>query len=1127
MKNSILIGLLLLLMSARAVEEPYSPVEVSDHALLFFVRPESRAGNGHAQSGPGGIPVLYVFDPSSHVEPQEVWRGEHPWPRPITRLSRDVLVLEWVGKHLLLDMKRAKVRSLVGHGVGTEFIDLVGESVYFLNRTLHQDSSSLRLGKSTTGPEKTVVKHYERPKDYLYQYEPNADGDARAELVADLAIEKLLHHDDECAVVVSAGDAERKGRKLCRITYAGEVEEIAAIDDHWVASWTNARLSPMGRFLAVTALHDEHDFHKERELVVVDLVENKVAYLEESITDLMPVPGIGASLFVHWHDESLLSYGFAGLIDLSGPEASKRPFSDDIWDQAEDFSRRQTTGMFDHEHGLLFFRGEEEPTADVRGDHPGSKVSNLEIDSRGEWAAFVSKGPESNLYLVNGFQKEKSLLLDGWCYGVRWLPEIPLADAMPQVEPLSLPANLPLASELDLANDFTFRMCVRMSSAPQDLPTLAANKAWESGEIVDYTTNNSFGLGRASGALAGFAISVLPDGAWTWNAGDGKRRIDHRPEAADQGIADGLWHEVGFSIDRESGIAQLFHDGRRVALHDLQGVGSLNSGEHELQIGNAIAGLEIGEVRVESGVLSAATLTAEFVERFGEERAPPAAAIWDGEPLKVLAWNIWHGGRRKGRDEGVARVVGVIEESGADIVLMQETYGSGPRISARLGFDYFLRSSNLSIMSRYPIEDVHRLYQGFRFGGATIRLRPDLAVQAYSLWINYLPDVGKQLEEGATGEELAAADAKTRGSEMNAILEELLPHLEKTPGMPVIVAGDFNSGSHLDWTSEAAELPNHMGRSVPWPVSLAMERAGFVDTFRTAHPSPVAFPGNTWSPEFTESHPDRIDYVYVRGEPWQVLDSKVLDQHERGWPSDHAAVLSTLDLKPAKPRINVMSYNIKHGYGNDGVIDLERVAKVIESASPDIVTLQEVDDRCGRSGNVDQAAWLGERLGMQSRFGSFMDYDGGRYGMAILSRLPIVSSENLQLPPGAEPRSALATRVRLADGSEVVVVGIHLYATEAERLAQARAVLASYAEETAPVILAGDFNSQPGSLVMRLFEEQFENPSKGEDRLTFPSDKPDREIDFFLVRSTNVLSVDVLDEPLVSDHRPLVIELEF
>ncbi len=142
-------------------------------------------------------------------------------------------------------------------------------------------------------------------------------------------------------------------------------------------------------------------------------------------------------------------------------------------------------------------------------------------------------------------------------------------------------------------------------------------------------------------------------------------------------------------------------------------------------------------------------------------------------------------------------------------------------------------------LSRFPITDVHRLGPSFRFGGVTIELRPGVEVQAYSLWINHLPSVGKQLADGATGDELAAADAETRGREMNAVLGELLPHLAKTPSMPALVGGDFNSGSHLDWTDEAAHLPNHVGRVVAWPAGLAMANAGFVDTYRAAHPSPT------------------------------------------------------------------------------------------------------------------------------------------------------------------------------------------------------------------------------------------------------------------------------------------------
>lgn len=227
-------------------------------------------------------------------------------------------------------------------------------------------------------------------------------------------------------------------------------------------------------------------------------------------------------------------------------------------------------------------------------------------------------------------------------------------------------------------------------------------------------------------------------------------------------------------------------------------------------------------------------------------------------------------------------------------------------------------------------------------------------------------------------------------------------------------------------------------------------------------------------------------------------------------------------------RLSVMAYNVKHGLGMDGAIDLERVAAVIRAQDPDVVTLQEIDRGCARSGRVDQARALGELCGMQHVFGEFMPYDGGSYGMALLARHPIVASTNHVLPPGTEPRSALEARIRLPGGREVVVTGIHLYNTEAQRLAQARALVELYAEEALPTVLAGDFNSERGSSVMELLEEGWANPAKDGPAATFPADAPEREIDFVLVRAADGFSVrrmQVVPEPLASDHRPILLEL--
>jgi endonuclease/exonuclease/phosphatase family metal-dependent hydrolase len=236
------------------------------------------------------------------------------------------------------------------------------------------------------------------------------------------------------------------------------------------------------------------------------------------------------------------------------------------------------------------------------------------------------------------------------------------------------------------------------------------------------------------------------------------------------------------------------------------------------------------------------------------------------------------------------------------------------------------------------------------------------------------------------------------------------------------------------------------------------------------------------------------------------------------------------DTSPTPLRI--LAYNIHHGAGNDEKLDLERIASLIRSLDPHLVALQEVDNRTERTGSVDQAAELGRLTGLDWAFGPFMDYQGGEYGMAVLSALPIERSTNHRLPEGPEPRSSLAVRVSLpGDAGEMVFASIHFYRTAEERMAQARRLLEILEPEEQPVILAGDFNSRPGSEVMEQIGETFAIPDKGDDRFTFPSDRPDREIDFIVYRPADrmtVLESRVIDEPVMSDHRPvfLVVEIQ-
>jgi len=128
---------------------------------------------------------------------------------------------------------------------------------------------------------------------------------------------------------------------------------------------------------------------------------------------------------------------------------------------------------------------------------------------------------------------------------------------------------------------------------------------------------------------------------------------------------------------------------------------------------------------------------------------------------------------------------------------------------------------------------------------------------------------------------------------------------------------------------------------------------------------------------------------------------------------------------PGTTTLRVVSYNIRHGRGMDNEVNLPRTAEVLRRLQPDIVGLQEVDSVVERSGRVAEAQALGDRLGLQHAFGGFMAYQGGQYGMGILSRFPIRRVIPVRLPDGNEPRIALAAELDAPGVGPLMVVNVH------------------------------------------------------------------------------------------------------
>jgi endonuclease/exonuclease/phosphatase family metal-dependent hydrolase len=243
------------------------------------------------------------------------------------------------------------------------------------------------------------------------------------------------------------------------------------------------------------------------------------------------------------------------------------------------------------------------------------------------------------------------------------------------------------------------------------------------------------------------------------------------------------------------------------------------------------------------------------------------------------------------------------------------------------------------------------------------------------------------------------------------------------------------------------------------------------------------------------------------------------------------AACAAVEAPAQEVALRAVSYNIRHGRGMDDSVRLVRTAGVLRALAPDLVGLQEVDDRVRRSGGHDQAAILGALLGMHHAFGAFMEYQGGRYGMAILSRHPIVRSHAIALPDGNEPRVALSADLRLPDGSVVRAINVHFdwVADDGFRFSQASALAAVLDTMTVPWVLLGDFNDVRDSRTLALFRARAVEAMKPEGaRTTFPSADPEREIDYLFVAPAarwRVEGARVVDERVASDHRPVVVEL--
>ena len=243
-------------------------------------------------------------------------------------------------------------------------------------------------------------------------------------------------------------------------------------------------------------------------------------------------------------------------------------------------------------------------------------------------------------------------------------------------------------------------------------------------------------------------------------------------------------------------------------------------------------------------------------------------------------------------------------------------------------------------------------------------------------------------------------------------------------------------------------------------------------------------------------------------------------------------IFATAKAEPV--RLRVLCYNIHHAEGVDGKLDVPRIARVILSVKPDLVALQEVDNKTERTQRVDQVAELARLTQMKSVFGPNIDFQGGHYGNAILSRFPIARHKNHHLPnvDAGEQRGVLESVIKISKNQSVLFLATHFDHRRPgqERLASAKFINQMIgSRDKMPAILAGDLNDVPDSPTLKEIGKLWARTNP-EISPTVPVAKPVRQIDYILVRPKErwkVVETRVLGEAVASDHRAIfaVIEL--
>lgn len=222
----------------------------------------------------------------------------------------------------------------------------------------------------------------------------------------------------------------------------------------------------------------------------------------------------------------------------------------------------------------------------------------------------------------------------------------------------------------------------------------------------------------------------------------------------------------------------------------------------------------------------------------------------------------------------------------------------------------------------------------------------------------------------------------------------------------------------------------------------------------------------------------------------------------------------------------LMCYNVHNCVGLDDSLSCERIARIINDATPEAVALQELDSMTTRYPGYDMLSRLAELTDMYPTYAASIDYRGGKYGIGILTREKPLSYRRVPLPCRSEPRSLLIVELE-----DYYYCCTHLSLHEQDRITSAHIITEELSKLDKPALIAGDFNALPDSEPMQVMAKGFhifrQSDGKG---YTFPANAPNREIDYICLYTgsgakAEVASYTVIDAPIESDHAPILVDV--